>query len=178
MKRLSITQKTDVTKVYLLLTFGTAFGYVEAAVVYYLRLLMHFRNGYPITNYHVLLNLGFITFVSPIQSLLISNRVNEVEVAREACTIIMLVSIAWVAGRDTRQRFGAFLVGFATWDITYYIFLRVLDNWPSSLFTKDVYFLIPVTWIGPVITPIIISSVLLVTGVWLFLYPRPHKEAA
>jgi hypothetical protein len=30
--------------------------------------------------------------------------------------------------------------------------------------TKDVFFLIPVTWIGPVITPIVLSIVIVVLG--------------
>jgi hypothetical protein len=45
----------------------------------------------------------------------------------------------------------------------------VIDDWPRSFFTRDVFFLIPVTWIGPVITPIIICVVMLAVGIKLFL---------
>jgi hypothetical protein len=152
-----------------LLLFGAAFGFVEAAVVFYLRNLIHFRQNYSISHYRVFLNLGFITFVSPSHSLLLNHRVSDVEVARETCTIIMLVCVSFLAAKRTRQRVGAFLVGFATWDLTYYLFLRVIDDWPKSLFTRDVFFLIPVTWIGPVITPIIICLVMLAVGIRLFL---------
>jgi hypothetical protein len=154
---------------FFLLLFGVAFGFVEAAVVFYLRDLIHFRQNYSISHYKVLLNLGFITFVSPSHSLLLNHRVSDVEIARETSTIVMLVCVAFLAAKRTRQRVGAFLVGFATWDLTYYLWLRVIDDWPKSLFTRDVFFLIPVTWIGPVITPIIICLVMLGVGIRLFL---------
>ncbi len=151
-----------------LVVFGVAFGFVEAAVVYYLRRLIHFHQTYPLSHYKVLLNLGFITFVSPAHTVLVDRRVADVEVVREAATLVMLVCVAYLAGRHWRTRFGAFLVAFSCWDLAYYLFLRVVDDWPKSLFTKDVYFLIPVTWIGPVLTPIVISLVLLALGVWLY----------
>ena len=146
-----------------------AFGFVEAAVVFYLRNLIHFRQNYSISHYKVLLNLGVITFVSPSHSLLLNHRVSDVEIARETSTIVMLVCVSFLAATRTRQRVGAFLIGFATWDLAYYLFLRIIDDWPKSLFTRDVFFLIPVTWIGPVLTPIIICLVMLAIGVKLFL---------
>ncbi len=146
-----------------------AFGFVEAAVVFYLRNLIHFRQNYSISHYKVLLNLGVITFVSPSHSLLLNHRVSDVEIARETSTIVMLVCVSFLAATRTRQRVGAFLIGFATWDLAYYLFLRIIDDWPKSLFTRDVFFLIPVTWIGPVLTPIIICLVMLAVGVKLFL---------
>ena len=136
-----------------LIVFGVAFGFVEAAVVYYLRDLLNFHAGYVITNYRTLLNLGFITFVTPGHSLLINSRITSIEVIRETATIIMLISVAFIAGKNRKQRLSAFLITFACWDISYYVFLKILGNWPSNFLTKDVYFLIPVTWIGPVITP-------------------------
>jgi hypothetical protein len=84
----------------------------------------------------------------------------------------MLAAVAFVAANHWRQRLGAFLVGFACWDLAYYLFLRILDNWPRSLLTKDVYFLIPVTWVGPVVTPLVLSVVILVLGSHLYLRDR------
>jgi hypothetical protein len=149
--------------------FGTAFGFVEAAVVYYLRLLIKFHSIYQLSHYKVYLNLGFITFVSPRRPLLMNARLGDVEVTREAATILMLVFLSFVASTVWKRRLGAFMTSFACWDIAYYVFLRILDHWPSSLMTRDVYFLIPVTWIGPVITPLVICSVMLVVGSWLYL---------
>lgn len=151
-----------------LVIFGVAFGFVEAAVVYYLRALMHFHQNYPLGHYRVLLNLGFMTFVSPIHSLLINHRISDIEVTRESATIVMLACVGFVAAKTWRARLGAFLVCFACWDLAYYLFLRIIDDWPRSLLTKDVFFLIPVTWIGPVITPIVIWLVLLFVGAKLY----------
>jgi hypothetical protein len=152
-----------------LLLFGLAFGYVEAAVVFYLRKIIHFHSNYDLTKYHVILNLKFITFVDPIQALLINSKTNEVEVVREAATIVMLFCLAILVGKNKLQKLAVFMIGFATWDLAYYLFLKILDNWPRSLFTKDVFFLIPVTWIGPVITPLIISSLILIGGIFLYI---------
>lgn len=148
--------------------FGIAFGFVEAAVVVYLRTLITFHFNQTITHYHVIVNLGFITFVHPTHELLLNHHLTSIEVTRETATIIMLVAVAWVASRSFKQWLGAFMIGFACWDLSYYGFLRIIDHWPQSLLTRDVYFLIPVTWIGPVITPILISTALLVGGVWLY----------
>jgi hypothetical protein len=159
----------DIANLTFLILAGSAFGYVEAAVVYYLRALMNFHRNYSLTHYKVLLNLGFITFVTTKQTLLPNNHITDVEKARELATILLLVSIAYIAGNNWRQRLGAFLVSFACWDIMYYVFLKILDNWPSSFMTKDVYFLLPVTWIGPVITPLVIATAMLLGGARLYL---------
>ena len=76
----------------------------------------------------------------------------------------MLVAIAVVAGETLRRRVAAFFITFAVWDLTYYLFLRVLDGWPTSLLDRDVFFLIPVTWVGPVATAVVASSVVLVVS--------------
>ena len=56
-------------------------------------------------------------------------------------------------------------MGFATWDLSYYAFLRLISGWPQSLFTRDVFFLIPVPSIGPVITPLVIFVAVLYLGI-------------
>lgn len=167
--------KSNVINLIMLTVFGTAFGYVEATVVFYLRYLINFHTNYNVSSYKVLLNLGFITFISPVHSLLVNNRISTAEVFREAATIIMLIAISYLAGSNKKQRFGAFLVSFAAWDITYYIFLKILDGWPSSLLTKDIFFLIPVPWLGPVITPLIISTCMFIFGSYLYLSSKKHN---
>lgn len=152
-----------------LIAFGVAFGLVEAVVVYYLRQLSGLHGNYALGQYHTILNLGFIAFIQPAQAVLIRPHYGTVEVFREAATIVMLASVAYVAAGDWRGRLGAFLVAFATWDIMYYAFLWVLTGWPASLTTIDIYFLIPVVWVGPVITPLVISTSLFIGGTWLYL---------
>jgi hypothetical protein len=81
--------------------------------------------------------------------------------------------VAVVAGRDKLKRLGWFLYIFAVWDIFYYIFLKILIGWPESFMTWDILFLIPVTWVGPVLAPLICSvtmigmaCVLILPGFW------------
>jgi len=168
MRRLGSGERTTLLDLLFLIIFGIGFGYVEAAVVSYLRALIKFHQNYSISHYQVWLNLGFITFVRPEHSILLSRRIADIEVGREAMTIVMLVAVAYLASKVWSQRCGAFLILFACWDISYYGWLRVLDSWPQSFFTRDVFFLIPVTWIGPVLTPLVICSVMLVAGIWLY----------
>ena len=155
-----------------LVVFGVGFGYVEAAVVAYLRRLLDFHSGYSMDATHVYLDLGFIAFVRPHQPVLGTGAVTSTEIAREAATIVMLVAVAYLAADRPARRVAAFAVAFATWDLAYYLWLRVLTGWPASLMTTDVYFLIPVTWVGPVITPLLISMIGLVGGAWWYLRGR------
>jgi len=125
--------------------FSVAFALVEAAVVVYLRAIY-----YP----------GGFTF--PLN--VISPAHFGVELAREASTIAMLLSVGVLAGRTRWQRFAWFSIAFALWDIWYYIWLKVFLNWPSSLLDWDILFLIPLPWIGPVIAPVLVSILLMTAG--------------
>ena len=169
MRRFGSRESSSLADLFVLITFGIAFGYVEAAVVYYLRALIKFHENYTLSHYKVWLNLGFITFVQPAHSLLLTRRIADIEVTRDVMTIVMLLCVGYVSSKVWSRRCGAFLVCFACWDISYYGWLRLLDGWPRGLFTRDVFFLIPVTWIGPVITPLIICTFMLVAGAMLYL---------
>ncbi len=154
------------------MAFALAFGFVEAAVVYYLRHLLGSPPTYGAVHGGDLVNLGAIAFVSSIHSFLPAS-IERVEMVRESATIVMLVAVAVLAGSGARQRWAAFIVAFSTWDLSYYLFLRLIDGWPSSLFTRDVFFLLPVPSVGPVLTPLVLFTVALATGVWLWRSPRP-----
>ena len=118
--------------------FGIAMGALEAIVVVYLRELYYPKGfNFPLT----LISLKFLF----------------IEWIREVSTILMLIMIGVISGRNFREKFSYFLFTFAIWDIFYYVWLKILLNWPSSLFTWDILFLIPVPWIGPVLSPIICS---------------------
>lgn len=133
-----------------LTVFSIAMGYMETAVVVYLRKLY-----YP---------GGFDFPLIPV-----SNDIAVTEFWREAATIIMLLGIGILAGKTKVQRFAFFLYSFAIWDIFYYVFLKVLLDWPESLFTWDILFLIPVPWVGPVLAPCIVSlSMILFTILVLY----------
>jgi hypothetical protein len=159
--------------------FGIAFGLLEAIVVFYLQTIVGnlVARQLPQQDYSVLLNLGIVAFVVFKYPLLKSTHITSVEMLREFSTIIMLLSLAYIAGKNMQQRIGAFLVAFAFWDIFYYIFLLFLIGWPKSLLSLDVLFLLPVPWIGPVITPVIISIICIIIGVKLFLTIEKTKNS-
>ena len=118
--------------------FSIAMGFLETAVVVYLRRI-YYPNG----------------FEFPLVR--IESDILLVEVLREFATIIMLAMIGVLLGKNKLQRFALFIYSFAIWDIFYYIFLKALLNWPESFFTPDILFLIPVPWVGPVVAPIILA---------------------
>ncbi len=130
--------------------FAIAMGILEAIVVIYLR-----DNYYP---------QGFdfpLVFLSP--------QMLTIEWIREAATIIMLMAVGILAGKNNLQRFLFFLFTFAVWDIAYYLGLKWLIGWPASLFTWDVLFLIPLPWISPVLAPVICSLTMILFSVLLFI---------
>ena len=128
-----------------LTAFGIAFGFLEAAVVVYLRQIY-----YP---------EGFAFPLKPMTPEGLS-----LECLREISTMIMLISVGLVAGRNFSEKLAYFLYCFGIWDIFYYVWLKVLLNWPSSLFTWDILFLIPVVWVGPVLAPVICSVTMVMIG--------------
>ncbi|MBO3100842.1 hypothetical protein [Cellulomonas fengjieae] len=151
--------------------FGIGFGYVEAAVVHYLRLVLGPQLDYDAPVRRVYLDLGVIRFVDPVQPMLVDPDLARAETVREAATILMLAAVAVLAGRGFWHGVAAFFIAFTVWDLTYYLFLRVLTGWPTSLADTDVFFLIPVTWLGPVATPVVASAVVLAVSSWWYLRP-------
>jgi len=97
------------------------------------------------------------------------------EVGREAATIVLIFTSSWLFGRNLRQRFAFFLTIFAIWDIFYYIWLKVLLDWPASIMDWDILFLIPTVWAGPVIAPVLISLLLFVFAIMLLCCDRIPK---
>jgi hypothetical protein len=82
----------------------------------------------------------------------------NIEMTREAATIIMLVIIAYITDGSWIEKGVFFLWTFAFWDLFYYLSLYILIKWPPKLTTIDVLFLIPKPWIAPVWFPIGVSG--------------------
>jgi hypothetical protein len=146
-----------------LILFGIAFGYVEAAVVVYLRTIHEpvrerVHPGTSPAEVFPLLTFDELRTAAPEQAKLV-----RVEVVREAATLLMLAGVASVA-LERRMWLPAFAIGFGVWDIFYYVFLRLLIGWPASLLTWDVLFLIPAPWAAPVLAPVIVSLSLVAAG--------------
>jgi hypothetical protein len=134
------------------LIFGIAMGFLEAIVVVYLRDI-YYPTG----------------FKFPLE--IIPDSTLRVEILRELCTLIMLLSLSFIAGKNKLQIFSYFLFSFAVWDIAYYIGLKLILNWPASFFTWDILFLIPIPWIGPVLAPLISSLTMIILSL-LFIYQQ------
>ncbi len=122
-----------------------AMAYLESAVVVYLRAL-YYPAGF-----------GFPIVPMPVDLV-------RTEIWREVATMVMLLAPSALVARSALDRFAWFCYGFGVWDIFYYVWLKVLLDWPESLATMDLLFLIPVPWVGPVWAPVLVSIGLIVIG--------------
>lgn len=137
--------------------FAVAMAWVESAAVLYLRKL--------------------VDRIEPYQPnpLPIAGDLGGAELVREAATLVMLLTVGWLAGRTGRSRFGYFVAAFGVWDIFYYVFLIPLTGWPRSLLDWDILFLIPLPWWGPVLAPVMIAGLMIVGGAVLACNDEPDR---
>lgn len=126
--------------------FAISMAYLESAVVVYLRDIY-----YP---------SGFKFPLIPL-----SLRIYATEIGREAATILMLWAASGIRSKSRSEWFAIFMYNFAFWDIWYYIWLKVLVNWPVTLLDWDILFLIPLPWTGPVLAPVIISLMMIFAAI-------------
>lgn len=138
-------------KVIWLTAFSIAMGFLETAVVVYLRAI-YYPNGFDFPLVPITSNIAIT------------------EILREFATLVMLVGIGVLAGKNKAERFVCFLFSFAVWDIFYYVFLKLLLHWPASLFTWDILFLLPVPWVGPVLAPCITSLSMIILFAYVMYY--------
>jgi hypothetical protein len=124
--------------------FAIAMAYLESTIVVYLRRLYYGDRG----------GFAFPLVILDTPTLLL-------ELGREACTIVMLATVGIAAGRTKAGKFAFFLLLFGVWDTFYYVWLKVFRNWPASLLTWDVLFLIPVPWVGPVLAPVSVACTMI-----------------
>jgi len=125
-----------------IVSFAIAMGYLESSVVIYLRAL-YYPSGFNFPMREMAQNLAVT------------------ELYREAATIVMILAVSILSAELRLHRFAWFLVIFSVWDISYYVFLKVLVSWPESLLTTDILFLLPSIWTGPVVAPVINSLTML-----------------
>jgi hypothetical protein len=121
--------------------YAAAMAVVEAMVVYYLRRLFALQ-------YAAVFVPGRFSF---------PHAYLRHEQIREAATIVMLLAIAYLAGRGLLQKAAYFLFAFGVWDIGYYVALKIMLDWPASLGTRDLLFLTPRQWWAPVWEPLLVS---------------------
>jgi len=125
------------------IVFGVAFGYIEAAVVVYLRAIFH-PDGF-----HFPMQVFALTAQG--------RRLLLTEMGREAATLTLILTAARLFSKNRQEAVAYFMLIFAVWDIFYYVWLKVLLDWPATLMDWDVLFLIPVAWASPVLYPILVS---------------------
>jgi hypothetical protein len=134
--------------------FSIAMAALESAVVVYLRAL-YYPGGFTVA------------------FKLIDEDIMKVELLRELATLIMLLSVGYLAGKSFKDRVAYFCLAFAIWDIFYYAWLKVLIDWPSSVMEWDILFLIPFTWLGPVLAPLLCSVTMILLALVFVTDPRP-----
>ena len=137
---------TDRTRWLIVVAFAIAMAWVEAASVFYIRALVDRIEPYQV------------------EPLPINDALGNVELWREAATLVMLAAVGMLAGRTWRRRVGYAAIAFGTWDIFYYVFLRVMTGWPKTLLDWDILFLLPLPWWGPVLAPVSIAVVMILWG--------------
>jgi hypothetical protein len=130
----------------IVVAFAIGMAWVEAASVYYIRAL--------------------VDRIEPYQAdpLPIRGALGQVELVREAATLVMLLTLGMLAGRTWPRRLGYTAIAFGVWDIFYYVFLRTMSGWPRSLLDWDILFLLPLPWWGPVLAPVSIALLMIVWG--------------
>jgi len=147
-----------------ILLFGISFGYVEAAVVTYLRpqfdaVRATFTPPSSRDDLFPILSAQRVGAAGPDMIRMVGT-----ELAREVATLFMLGAVAAAVGGNLRQWLAFFLVAFGAWDISYYVSLKVLIDWPKSLLAWDILFLVPVPWSGPVLAPALVALTMVGTG--------------
>ena len=138
--------------------FSVAFAWVESAVVVYLREI-YFDGSFRFPL--VIKWEGGKHVIDPLM---------RIEFGREIATIFMLAAVGWIAGNNRFQKFCFFMISFGIWDIFYYVWLYVMVRWPESLMTWDLLFFVPLPWVGPVITPVLIALTMVVAGTLIIYY--------
>jgi len=141
---------------------GIALGWWEGVVVVYIREIL--MNISP--------DITKITISQLSKPLIVTGTRNFslifVERTREVTPIITIFSFSLLLEKKLLRKLATFLWIFAIWDLFYYLTLKILINWPSSLKTIDCLFLIPKPWIAPVYVPISIMLLFLISSGYIF----------
>jgi hypothetical protein len=137
--------------------YAAAMAWVEAAVVFYLRVMID-----RVVPYHQ----------NPLPN---SVGLGQTEIVREIATLLMLLAVGMLAGKSRRSRLAYSITAFGIWDIFYYLFLIPISGWPRSLFDWDILFLVPLPWWGPILAPVSIAGLMVVGGSLVIYFERSQK---
>lgn len=137
--------------------YAAAMAWVEAAVVFYLRVMIN-----RVVPYHA----------NPLPN---SVGLGQTEMIREIATLLMLLAVGMLAGKTRRSRLAYSIIAFGIWDIFYYIFLIPISGWPQSLLDWDILFLVPLPWWGPVLAPVSIAILIVIGGSLVVYFESSQK---
>ena len=154
------TIPSDFPRRFAVALYAVAMAWVEAAVVFYLRTMVDRIEPYQTEPLPLIGGLG------------------PVELVREAATMVMLLAVGTLAGKTWRARWGYAAIAFGVWDIFYYVFLKLMCGWPSSVLDWDLLFLLPLPWWGPVLAPVLIAVLMIVWGTLATGLDRPPTSPA
>lgn len=129
--------------------FSITFAFFVTAIMYFIR-SHYYPNG----------------FSFPVK--LLKGLPFAIEYMRQLANLVIIFCVAYLAGRNFRERMAAFMFVFGLWDIFYYIWFYILIQWPPNLMTWDLLYRVPVHWSGPVIAPIIVSIALIKAALLIF----------
>ena len=129
--------------------FSITFAFFVTAVMYFIR-SHYYPNG----------------FDFPVK--LLKGLPFAIEYMRQLANLVIIFCVAYLAGRNVRERMAAFMFVFGLWDIFYYIWFYILIQWPPDLMAWDLLYRVPVHWSGPVIAPIIVSIALIKAALLIF----------
>ncbi len=132
--------------------FAIAMAQVEASLV------VHLRTIYYPDNPQALFPLSIL-----------SQRDLGIELIRELATVVMIACVALLAASGFTRMFAAFIYVFGLWDLFYYLWLKLMIDWPVNWFEWDVLFLIPWPWFGPWIAAALIALLFVIGGGWILL---------
>jgi hypothetical protein len=156
----SLSEKTRWAVV---IAFAIAMAWMEAASVFYIRALVDRVEPYQ---------------ADPLPQQTMSGPLGNVELWREAATLVMIATLGVIAGRTWRRRAGYAALAFGVWDIFYYVFLRLISDWPHTLLDWDILFLLPIPWWGPVLAPVSIAVLMILWGTVATQSHEDSSEAA
>ena len=153
--------------IFKVIVFAVSFAFVEAAVVVYLRHLLG-STQLTVSREETLFLVPGIAFLEPQTAVKIitNTAILNMERIREGATLVILASVAALAGKTLKEKASYFFLSFGIWDIFYYVFLRLTIGWPKSFSDLDVFFLLPTPWVGSVLVPLAISSVLIILSLF------------
>jgi hypothetical protein len=155
-----------------LVAAGAAIGFMHAASTIYLREIYNIKSllpawGLKASDY--MANYGDFAILTRNVALkiLVDNNLLVMEQTRQVATLLILVALVYLVGKDPKERMSLFMFVGGIAGVLYHAFLYALLHWPTSLSDKDVILLVPNPVIAPTYIPLLVSGLALGGGFFL-----------